>query len=406
MQLSARYLALQSSTKDGGKRKFDGQLSELNLEKEDECFALVFASATTIRECKKCRSEMTTKFSVPKFWWSDYCKKSNGYFGMQDIITGTESSHGTMTWSRFHLKMVQGDRNYEWVKVTCLTHFLSPRNQVMLVFDPNTQTQALLLESLMGEEPNDELIDPFWVYSRILKNVVELYDQSIWYLRHLVRNLEKSTEGTGRAPNYRKLHDLARHAIHIVETTSVGTNTSQRIHVAHKEYMDESKLSEQPPTASETRTQKRIQNQLLESDLSINNLQERASATNKRLHNEIQLSFNLVVQKDSGMTLKMSRIAQDDSKVMRMIAFLTLTFLPATFVSAVFSTSFFNFNPDANKWTVSNKFWIFWVISVPITLLTLFMCHKWGLALPGEENKMLRKETDLSKMEFNTKGDA
>ncbi|KAJ6782403.1 hypothetical protein PWT90_10096 [Aphanocladium album] len=392
------------STKDSVRRRFHGSLSTLSLPEEKKCFALVFASANSIRECKLCRPELATKLSVPKFWWTECCKKSNGYFGSQDIITGAESSPGLVTWSRFKIKTVQGNQQYEWINLTILTHFLTSDNQTMVVFDPTPATRKQLLESLMDSQPNGELLDPFWTYYRILNDVVRLHDESIWGLTRQVRTIEKSSEDSGRAPNYRKLHDLARHVIHIVETTAVTMNTMQRIHAVHRQYVEDQKTSERPLGISEVQIHKRIQDQLVFFEQISVGLQKRASATNDRLHNEIQLSFNTVVQKDSAMTLKISRIAQDDSKVMRMIAFLTLIFLPATFVSAVFSTSFFNFNPDANKWTVSDKFWIYWVISVPITVLTLVICQRCGLAMPGAENKLLRAETDLaSRMEHHSK---
>ncbi|PSN59119.1 hypothetical protein BS50DRAFT_580199 [Corynespora cassiicola Philippines] len=52
-----------------------------------------------------------------------------------------------------------------------------------------------------------------------------------------------------------------------------------------------------------------------------------------------------------------------------------MAFLPPTFISAVFSMSFFNYSPaqdgQANAWSISDKFWIYWAFAVPLTCLTM-----------------------------------
>lgn len=82
--------------------------------------------------------------------------------------------------------------------------------------------------------------------------------------------------------------------------------------------------------------------------------------------------------------------AKLDSGAMRTIAVVTMAFLPPTFISvslsrcllrganlsqAVFSMSFFNYAPaqgtEAARWSVSEKFWIYWVLAVPLTCLTI-----------------------------------
>lgn len=81
------------------------------------------------------------------------------------------------------------------------------------------------------------------------------------------------------------------------------------------------------------------------------------------------------------------------------IATLGMVFLPGTFVSvrlstdskhslaltlciqAVFSMSFFHFVDDDStqlqRWTVSRDMWIYWVITLPLTALTLLLWYIW-----------------------------
>lgn len=43
--------------------------------------------------------------------------------------------------------------------------------------------------------------------------------------------------------------------------------------------------------------------------------------------------------------------------------------------------SFFNFSPgdgkQANEWRVSSKIWIYWVVAIPLTGMTLFVWLFW-----------------------------
>jgi hypothetical protein len=60
---------------------------------------------------------------------------------------------------------------------------------------------------------------------------------------------------------------------------------------------------------------------------------------------------------------------------MRTIASVTLAFLSATFVSAIFSMSFFNYSPDSGSWTISDKFWVYWVVAIPITIISVITAN-------------------------------
>jgi uncharacterized membrane protein YgcG len=71
--------------------------------------------------------------------------------------------------------------------------------------------------------------------------------------------------------------------------------------------------------------------------------------------------------------------------------FLQMGFLPATFVAAIVSTSFFNLS--ANPPTISSSFWIFWVVSVALTVLTLGVYFLW----------QYRKKQDAKRQEREAK---
>jgi Mg2+ and Co2+ transporter CorA len=92
--------------------------------------------------------------------------------------------------------------------------------------------------------------------------------------------------------------------------------------------------------------------------------QQRITSMEKRMENLIQLSFNLVTQQDS-------RSLQLDNKLMTVIAVVTLFFLPLTTIASIFGTQFFALtqNDAGNSYVfrMSQRFWIFWAISIGIT---------------------------------------
>lgn len=83
---------------------------------------------------------------------------------------------------------------------------------------------------------------------------------------------------------------------------------------------------------------------------------------------------------------------QADSNSMATIALVTLIFLPMSVVSVsdflrdynssllilqtVFGSQFFDFGPHMLH--MSQSFWVFWVISIPLTLLILYI---WRLSI-------------------------
>lgn len=98
----------------------------------------------------------------------------------------------------------------------------------------------------------------------------------------------------------------------------------------------------------------------------------RLHSIEKRMLNVIQLTQTIVTQADSA-------VLKADSRAMKLIAALTLVFLPATGVASVFDTPFFdNESSSATaRLIVAANFWIFWAVSVPLTLCVGALCYAW-----------------------------
>lgn len=63
----------------------------------------------------------------------------------------------------------------------------------------------------------------------------------------------------------------------------------------------------------------------------------------------------------------MAASAGKDSTSMKIIALITAAYLPGTFVATLFSMGMF----DWQATTVSSSFYIYWVVTVPLTIITL-----------------------------------
>ncbi|KAJ4147161.1 hypothetical protein LMH87_001706 [Akanthomyces muscarius] len=380
-------------SKDGNHQHVLGHISSTFLKKyPTDVLLFIYADANTIRNCPTCKAKFSAEFNIPDIWWTEYNRKTNGFFGSQDVLDDAEKVAGYVTWSHFQTKQVQPDKehpdkdyDYNWTKVNIFTQWLISKRQVVLSFAQNKgtiKTQNEIRQALLSSLVARELTDPFWVYHKLLSLVLDLNNASIWMFRDCVRAIEQSDEHTSKEPDYRRLHNLARHGIHIVEVLSVTCETIQRIAAGHRAWVEESSRSSghAPPLPFT----KSVREQLSFYEQTASSFRHRMLSTKDRLTNEINLSFNWIAQNDARITREISSKSLEDSRTMKKIAFLSFFFLPATFVSAIFSTSFFNFSPEAGRWTVSPMFWVYWVVTIPVTILMPVLWKYWH---PSEEKQ-------------------
>lgn len=119
----------------------------------------------------------------------------------------------------------------------------------------------------------------------------------------------------------------------------------------------------------------------------------RLQAYNMIAQRDSQIMTNLgeAARSDSQIMRELGVAAKEDSGAMRTIAVVSMFFLPPTFISvrlcdadvesllivsqAVFSMSFFNYTPPQDgapgRWSVSERFWVYWAFAIPLTALTL-----------------------------------
>ena len=94
------------------------------------------------------------------------------------------------------------------------------------------------------------------------------------------------------------------------------------------------------------------------------------------LYNLMQQHTFEVSKSDADAMKTIADAARRDSLEMKGIAILTMTFLPMTAFASIFSmNAFFAMGSDNSTIIVSDKFWIFWVVTVPVTVAIL---AGWG----------------------------
>ncbi len=274
--------------------------------------------------------------------------------------------------------------------------------------------------------------DPYWVHAAFVGEIVALQDKAVWSVRDFVRNTENvsaspeisvfilmlaqgRTSSSRPNPQYPLLHDAARHAIHVAETLDVSIITIESMLMQHEQLLLEEATMKTSNYTNQTRRKMHFYQNMMKS------FRGRAQANKERLLNEITLvswsgltkhhgfakdaqAFNTVAQYDSRIAVQIGQAAQYDSAAMKTIAFLTLAFLPATFISvnntygkrheeklltntqAIFSMSFFNFTPGTDglpdKWSISEKFWLYWAVAVPISAATVALWLFWHRFFP------------------------
>ncbi|KAJ5087378.1 hypothetical protein N7456_010994 [Penicillium angulare] len=326
---------------------------------------------------------------MPDLWWSKHLDNANGYFGCEATRDG-DLTTGFNTWSFFEVKYLQRNLKYYWSKINVFTRWLpSTKQTCILLFDPTED----LASPLLNPDPS-QLNDPFGVYSGILEEVARLQEHAVWGIRDHVRDIEKeeTPSKTKPQPNYRRLHDIARHAIHVTESLDVAVQNVDHIIKQHELYASlwaEGSTPDIRQHASFQDTSSRLS--FFQSH--IESIRHRSISNQQRLQNEIQLAFNIVSQHDTKLTVEISAAARSDSATMKTLAFVTLTFLPPTFISAIFSMSFFNYDRDLG-WAVSSDIWIYWVFAIPTTIATAVVWQYWHKIFPSHTKATLDKEKD------------
>ncbi|KAF7553715.1 hypothetical protein G7Z17_g3464 [Cylindrodendrum hubeiense] len=263
-------------------------------------------------------------------------------------------------------------KRFVWFEMGIFTRWNSSGKCQVLCVDTPFDLPDQLKASLEKRESGLNFEDPFAMHVDLIDLIIKYYDLSVWLIRDPVRKLEQvsMTVLQGRPYTgqlFEPMHDISRHAIHTAEILSVTIETFQEM------LRYQTAVYEKLPGAlgetylEQAKEYMKFQIQLAKS------LKLRSDSTQKRLENEVNLAFN--------------SIANQDNTVMKSIALLTM-------VQALFSTAFFNFGDDG--WEISTGFWIYWVVTIPITAIVIVAFRTW-IAPTAQIQKILGSFTRLKR---------
>jgi hypothetical protein len=92
--------------------------------------------------------------------------------------------------------------------------------------------------------------------------------------------------------------------------------------------------------------------------------------------------YNFVAQAGNELNARIAATTSLDSAAMKTLAFVTTIFLPLSFVASLFSIPVFDWQASSEDGSsdhsvVSSRFWIYWVVSIPLTAATLVGWRLW-----------------------------
>ncbi|EUC39982.1 hypothetical protein COCMIDRAFT_10046 [Bipolaris oryzae ATCC 44560] len=321
----------------------------------------------------KLQPELIQYFQIPQYLLANIYRRSNGFFAFKESQGQNGQLESCYMWFRVEIKTVDANdgMRYHWHEMTFCYRWDS-KSCSILCLGVDAAFKSCLKEKLRQMWPGIQGSQPGCLLVPLIEVLVVTYDQSVWSMRDTVRQAEKNrTHSTRHTTKSDLLYEATRHAIHSSETLDVAINTLSSI---QHQIASQSKRSLPVPYDVQDLADL-INNHLGFQVRMLRNLHLRAQSNKARVQNENVYAYNMATQRDSEIMKGLGAAAKEDSGVMRTIAVVTMFFLPPTFISAVFSMSFFNYTPPqdgaAGKWSVSDRFWIYWAFAIPLTALTL-----------------------------------
>ncbi|KAF2471170.1 uncharacterized protein BDR25DRAFT_285625 [Lindgomyces ingoldianus] len=125
-----------------------------------------------------------------------------------------------------------------------------------------------------------------------------------------------------------------------------------------------------------------------------NDLNLRLAKLSQR-RNELSLKISKIAAHESHMNTIIAKSSVEYSSDMQLISVVTLLFLPGTFMATLFSASFWNFQPGHQGPVVSRWGWVYFVITITLTL-TVFAVWRFFSRWERMKEVPFKLETDIS----------
>lgn len=161
---------------------------------------------------------------------------------------------------------------------------------------------------------------------------------------------------------------------------------------------------------------------LIHLDHKVTSLISVTQKVHERATMQLAVLFNIIAQKDSKVSIEIAAASRAlamenkkdqrisiaiakasreiaveskrDSSSMKTIAAVTMLFLPGTFIASLFATPMFQWSATAGL-QVESHIWIYWAVSIPLTLLTIGMWWVWLKFTTARERAQLQDADDF-----------
>ncbi|KAG4034504.1 hypothetical protein MFRU_003g04640 [Monilinia fructicola] len=244
----------------------------------------------------KLDKQLSDRFMIPNSFWDSVSQEASGFFRCQESRNVDDVLEAYTTLFRVLIKQPDvgssrcnnGGILYTWHKFTFLTSWLPSKKLVVLCFNLPHPFQNTLTSSLINSLIHLEMRDPYSIHVILLWEMTKLFDFALWSSRDLVRDLEKNRiSKEDPQPDYDRMHELARHAIHASEMLEITLETLVAIIPEHELFFKNniilSKSKSIRTISNQTMRDLQFQSTILKS------LHLRSKALEDRLRNEINL---------------------------------------------------------------------------------------------------------------------
>lgn len=155
-------------------------------------------------------------------------------------------------------------------------------------------------------------------------------------------------------------------------------------------------------------------------EFSSTSVQGFCSNLKERVLSQIQVLYSISAQTDNRLSARIAVSSGRDSTAMKTLAFITALFLPGTYMATLFSMSMFEWraspsdapstsssssSPSSSSTvSISNKFWIYWATTIPLTVAVVVGWRLWWVhedraysaQLAGEVEGLVAKDDKSS----------
>ncbi|OJD26094.1 hypothetical protein ACJ73_02532 [Blastomyces percursus] len=315
---------------------------------------------------------------IPRRFWATTTDDLNGcsnaiYSHLDDGTLVTLD-----TWSCFKLKYAASAGDYHWYQMTMFVRW-NPIEQNTFIFcsDFLPSLRDGLNRRISSVDPSD----PFTWHASFANELRVVYDKCVWGLRDLVRIAEKERDKRQTAgPNFPNLHNIARHVIHSVEILDVAIETMDSILHEHDLFItNEGSAGSSPIPKLKSND---VARHLYYHSRELRAIKARSVSLYDRLTNEISLSFNLV--------------SQTDTAAMKIIS------------ATIFGMNFFDFSVDEDTgkqtFAMSDKFWVYWAISLPVTaaVLLAWVLYDYSYLITSKINPIFQDASIWAKSKLDS----